>query len=100
MSTDYNDGKWWGWNGGECPVHPESEIYGVEPRGIFWTTEAKNLCWKSFRGAFRVTKEHKEPREFWLVPETAGYSSKVWTENPYTTRWHGEEIVHVREVLE
>ena len=24
--TDYNDGKWHGWNGGECPVHPESEL--------------------------------------------------------------------------
>jgi transposase len=23
---DYNDGKWHGWNGGECPVHPESVV--------------------------------------------------------------------------
>lgn len=21
--TDYNDGKWHGWNGGECPVNPD-----------------------------------------------------------------------------
>ena len=24
--TSYNDGKWHGWNGGECPVHPETEV--------------------------------------------------------------------------
>ena len=22
--VDYNDGNWHGWDGGECPVHPES----------------------------------------------------------------------------
>lgn len=24
--TNYNDGKWHGWNGGKCPVHPESIV--------------------------------------------------------------------------
>jgi hypothetical protein len=24
--TDYNDGKWHGWNGGECPVDPEAHV--------------------------------------------------------------------------
>jgi hypothetical protein len=26
MTIDYNDGKWHGWNGGECPVHPETVV--------------------------------------------------------------------------
>jgi hypothetical protein len=24
--TDYNDGKWHGWNGGECPVDPGAVV--------------------------------------------------------------------------
>jgi hypothetical protein len=24
--TDYNDGKWHGWNGGECPVDPGTTV--------------------------------------------------------------------------
>ena len=24
--TDYNDGKWHAWNGGECPVDPEAHV--------------------------------------------------------------------------
>ncbi len=24
--TDYNDGEWHGWNGGECPVNPEAVV--------------------------------------------------------------------------
>jgi hypothetical protein len=24
--TDYNDGKWHGWNGGECPVDPQTHV--------------------------------------------------------------------------
>ena len=27
--TNYNDGKWHGWNGGECPVHPKSMVDAV-----------------------------------------------------------------------
>lgn len=26
MKPDYNNGNWWGWSGGECPVHPESVV--------------------------------------------------------------------------
>lgn len=26
MTVDYNDGKIHGWNGGECPVHPETVV--------------------------------------------------------------------------
>ena len=26
---NYNDGRWHGWNGGECPVHPETVVVVV-----------------------------------------------------------------------
>lgn len=75
--TDYNDGKWHGWNGGECPVHPESKVevvlYGASPAD--WDF-AGQYYWKHNSAistdsivAFRVTKPYVEPRkpqEFWV----------------------------------
>jgi hypothetical protein len=26
VKPNYNNGNWWGWSGGECPVHPESVV--------------------------------------------------------------------------
>ena len=77
---NYNDGKWHGWNGGECPVHPETEVVvqlacdtriDVEESGYAYRAEI--LRWTSIGGggdiiAFRVIKEYKEPREFWVDP--------------------------------
>lgn len=68
--TNYNDGKWHGWNGGECPVHPKSNgefvfadgsIVNIKPAG-HWNWNCKELPII----AFRVTKPYKEPREFWV----------------------------------
>ena len=67
MTKDYNDGKWHGWNSGECPVHPETivnvkfscgtecDTYGAG--GWDWGDTPTNIV------AFRVVKEYKEPRE-------------------------------------
>ena len=66
--TNYNDGNWHGWNGGECPVHPESvvdvkfndgeEYIGHHAEDWDWhSNEAKII-------AFCVTKPYVEPREF------------------------------------
>ena len=63
--TNYNDGKIHGWNGGKCPVHPNTIVEGREWTGARWDAAAVYNDWKSFRGAFRVIKEHKEPREFY-----------------------------------
>ena len=74
--TDYNDGKWHGWNGGECPVHPKSQVDAVctsiVPSGYgraTWKT-AGEINWAagipSEVVAFRVVKEHREPREVYL----------------------------------
>lgn len=64
--TDYNDGKWHGWNGGECPVNPKTRLQAVEENGCRWEADAEDCDWHSFRGAFRVVKEHREPVEVWF----------------------------------
>jgi hypothetical protein len=74
---NYNDGNWHGWAGGDCPVHPESEIQAV--RGskqgatvVTWKAkEFQHHCWTVNDGinsiiAFRVTRENREPRRFWI----------------------------------
>ena len=66
--TNYNDGEWHRWDGGECPVHPESVVEVLcERHGILSDHLADNVYWRIGTSiiAFRVTKEHKEPREFW-----------------------------------
>lgn len=76
--TDYNDGKWHGWNGGysgECPIHPESRIEVVfrNMRGEMMHSPDRaagehnwEACKPSQTFAFRVTKEHRKPRESWM----------------------------------
>jgi len=95
---NYNDGKWHGWGGGECPVHPESVVEcllecghtGEMPAG-WWTV------WKTEVAAFRVIKEHKESREFWIV-KVAGEFPEVHGHKP---NYHdGIDVTHVREVIE
>lgn len=72
--TDYNDGKWHGWNGGECPVHSDSLVDVVTYiGGSYCDARASTWEWNSDYSpivAFRVVKEHKEPREFWVTKMT------------------------------
>ena len=89
-TPDYNNGEWWGWNGGECPVHPKSRI---DANNGCWAGFAAEIDWQSFRGAFRVLVAHVEPpkpREFWLSPTMHVYDKK-----PYN-----QHAIHVREVLD
>lgn len=69
-ATDYRDGQWHGWNGGECPVEPDDEVRTVwfdtdtgSPRMA--TGRAGNRFWgKGMRAivAFRVVS--RKPREY------------------------------------
>ena len=75
MTNTYNDGKWHGWNGGECPVHSDTVVdylwvykHKGEPRSNLVTNQPAGCL--LFEGnehgdlvAFRVVKEYKEPRE-------------------------------------
>lgn len=69
--TDYNDGKWHGWNGGECPVHPQSEIEVVYANAIAFSgataCTAKYAAWSDKimqLAAFRVVTPYDEPVEY------------------------------------
>ena len=74
--TNYNDGNWHGWDGGECPVHPKTEVEAVwhDPRrntaGITGPRPAKvdgtTLAWGHVV-RFRVVKEYLEPRTIWVL---------------------------------
>lgn len=74
--TDYNDGKWHGWNGGECPVHPDAIVDIATVEGTSrWA--AKDACWYLDPCgvdidiiAFRVVEspaEDRKPREIWTT---------------------------------
>lgn len=72
---NYNDGNWHGWNGGECPVHPQSEVEAVwhdtrrNTAGITGPRQAvvegsPTLAWSQVV-RFRVIKEYRESRTIW-----------------------------------
>lgn len=92
--TNYNDGKWHGWNGGKCPVHPETVVEVRSWAGCARTVNAKSIqSWgddgaQSQPVAFRVIKEHREPREWWIL------HGKIYGYNC------DQSAIHVREVLE
>ena len=103
--TNYNDGNWHMWNGGECPVHPKSVVEAVwhEPRmeraGMSGPRPAKvenepTLAWVHVV-KFRVVKEYREPREFWIVGVCVFESARE-----AKTAFPGCTPIHVREVTE
>lgn len=65
-TVNYNDGNWHVHRGGKCPVHSKSKVDityfdGVTSKDV----QASSYLWGQPL-MFRVTKEHKEPREFWI----------------------------------
>jgi hypothetical protein len=75
--TDYNNGQIFGWNGGECPVHPETVVrYWLRCGRTFDENTAYALRWSHQESAgdivaFQVVKQHVEPKVIW-VNETKG----------------------------
>lgn len=111
--TDYNDGNWHGWNGGECPVHPKSvvdvRLFGggraakYDSAGLYSWTHSLAFSDENIV-KFRVTKPYVEPpklREFWIVetdgPPRAFYNE--WIAKKYAGD-SGFDVIHVREVIE
>lgn len=113
--TDYNDGKWHGWNGGECPVHPKSLVEAVwhDPRieeaGMTGPRPAMDepgptLAWPHVV-KFRVIHAHREPREAWSYgahlrdtrEEAEAFRAAVAASNP-GNGYENTQIVHWREV--
>lgn len=78
MKKDWNDGTIHGWNGGDCPVHPET-VVELFFRGQIPSDEcvADDLEW--YHGkiasdiiAFRVVKAYVEPKVIWVNEEADG----------------------------
>ena len=80
-------GPWIGWNGGECPVHPDTVVQAVRgtsedadcetwPAGQFQKSNWSDMGGTHSIIAYRIIKEHKEPREMWLKYD----SLDVWLE--------------------
>jgi hypothetical protein len=70
--NDYENGQIWGWNGGECPVHPKSEV-NVWLRGTVGSSDSSaDQLWWGHQGddgdivCFQVTKVHVEPKTIWV----------------------------------
>jgi|GEM_PF-3882926 len=104
--TNYNNGNWHGWNGGECPVHPESEVQWVHQSHYGSTDMAGDLTWKLGRTgivAFRVTKpylEPKKPREWFALVNKYGDIVETAKEVDELDQYACEvECIVVREVV-
>lgn len=97
--VDYNDGQWHLWPGGECPVHPQSTIqwmaWGIAT-SCGGTIPAGEIIWAGVT-AFRVIKQHKEPREWWVVPDLI--TEVFETEAEANARGYANPI-RVREVTD
>ena len=93
---------WYGWNGGECPVHPETEVFWVSSNGRGGNSFAQDCRWTHDSDpadiiAFRITKLYVEPRkarEWWVNVKNSG--SIVMSSAG--DDWLGE-VICVREVL-
>ena len=95
---DYNDGNWHGWNGGECPVHPKSMVEFVNTHAVTDKRKAELITFDDPL-LFRVVKEHREPREWWIVDTKSG----PWafnTAREAKAAYPGCTPIHVKEVTE
>lgn len=83
--TDYNNGQIWGWNGGDCPVHPETEVNVWKRGSCIGSGRAGKFCWGhgncvSDIIAFQVVKAYVEPKVIWVNEYNTGFYS------PYLTK--------------
>ena len=116
MDVNYNDVEWHGWNGGECPVHPQTtvEVRCANPMyGGRLEAKAEGFIWdqgKKYVIAFRVVKEYREPSEFWVGSDPGRIRTRcdgvVVNDNPIfhnldyakAVGWTlGVDLIHVRE---
>lgn len=110
--TDYKPGIWYGWNGGECPVHPQTVVEVVKCQGRDAVADkpatADGYIWEEGHTiypiiAFRVVKEYRQPRELWHLLDHAGEVFDTFTDKD-VARYRandcpGYTLVHYREVL-
>lgn len=78
--VNYNDGTIHGWNGGDCPVHPNTVVHCWLRSASAGKEEAGELEWKHRSDskmldivAFQVLKEYKEPKTIWVNEYNSGH---------------------------
>jgi hypothetical protein len=107
MTDTYDkENFWFGWNGGECPVHPETEVEVMTSAGSILSRQAGLFNWNypdmpSTIIAFRITRLYREPRkarEWWIVYADDGLGYSVYETKFEAVQFAGE-VIHVREVL-
>ena len=99
QSENYVEGKWYGWNGGECPVHPDTDVDVVCHDLLEDEHESVRACAKERAGdwcwsdesepiiAFRVVKYHVEPKVVWVNE----YANNCWS--VYETKEKAKKLV-------
>ena len=85
MKKDYNDGTIHGWNGGDCPVHPETVVKVWFEVSLNTLQRAGDLDWKVRDEdwsiiAFQVVKQHVEPKVIWVNEYANGDLFAYWDE--------------------
>lgn len=115
MTETYDKIDWYyGWNGGPCPVHPETEVSIINGARLPYAAKAQSFDWTWYDTpegniiAFRITKLYREPRkarEWWIRKSLMPFGSELYSlystleaaseQGPNTIL----EIIHVREVL-
>lgn len=84
-AVNYNDGKIHGWNGGDCPVHPETVVEYWLRVGYVDEGKAEYFGWDHNDAgndiiAFRVVKEYVEPNVVWVNEYEDGHHTAHDTE--------------------
>ena len=72
--TEYVTGQIYGWNGGECPVHPETKIKIWTRNALVCSgvdTDAGSCSWKHINAGsdlvcFQVITPYAEPKVIWV----------------------------------
>jgi hypothetical protein len=99
----YEIGKWYGWTGGDCPVHPLSKVVCKFDDGS--ESDAPEIAgvenWDYGEiVAFKVVEEYEEPREWWAVVSPNEVIWKVFKSKGYAENNidPGEKLIKIREV--
>ena len=76
--SEYVTGQIYGWNGGECPVHPETKVEVWFRRSNSKLGRSRSWLWTHDNDAsdivcFQVITPYVEPKTIWVNEGKGGY---------------------------
>lgn len=111
--TEYVTGQIYGWNGGKCPVHPDTQVnVWFRGQGPEFSVKADYFAWKhcdtSFQSngdivCFQVITPYAEPKVIWVNEYADGRVSGSTSEEEVKyvgSSWHTRIAVKYVEVKE